>query len=52
MEKFSKTIIEAGHDYLEEPVGTRIPDWLRTMSAIRQIREKILEIVVEENETI
>lgn len=51
MEKFSKTIIEAGHEYLKEPVGTRIPDWLRTMSAIREIREKLMEIVLEENET-
>jgi glucosyl-3-phosphoglycerate synthase len=51
MEKFSKTIIEAGHEYLEEPVGTRIPDWLRTMSAIREIREKLMDIVLEENGT-
>ena len=51
MEDFSKTIIQAGHQYLKEPVGTRIPDWLRTMSVTREIRENLMEIVLEENET-
>jgi glucosyl-3-phosphoglycerate synthase len=50
MEKFSKTIIDAGYQYLKEPVGARIPDWLRTMSVDRHIRQKIFEIVTEENE--
>ncbi|MCD6571952.1 MAG: glucosyl-3-phosphoglycerate synthase [Thermoplasmata archaeon] len=50
VEKFSKQIINAGRDYLRRPTGRRVPDWLRIMSAKRKIREKILEIVLEENE--
>lgn len=51
IEKFSKHIMDAGSQYLKNPVGTRIPDWLRTMSARKKIREKLFEIVVEENES-
>ena len=50
VEKFSKQIINAGRDYLRRPTGRRVPDWLRIMSAKRKIREKLLEIVLEENE--
>jgi glucosyl-3-phosphoglycerate synthase len=50
MEKFSKNIIDAGLQYLDKPVGTRIPDWLRTMSAARRMRERLLECVIEEND--
>ena len=49
MEKFSQQIMSSGTSYLRKPVGTRIPDWLRTISARRKIREQLLEIVVEEN---
>lgn len=50
VEKFSKQIINAGRDYLRRPTGRRVPDWLRIMSAKRKIRERLLEIVLEENE--
>ncbi len=50
IEKFSKHIMDAGNQYLKNPVGTRIPDWLRTMSARKKIREELFEIVVEEND--
>jgi len=50
VERFSRHMLEAGKEYLQKPVGTRIPDWLRTMSAKRKIREELFEIVVEENE--
>ena len=50
MERFSKTILDAGNQYLQDPVGARIPDWLRTMSAERRIRKRLMEIVVEDNE--
>jgi len=49
VEKFSQQIMNAGTSYLRKPVGTRIPDWLRTLSARRKIRENLLEIVIEEN---
>jgi len=50
VEKFSKQILNAGRDYLKRPTGRIVPDWLRILSAKRKIREKLLEIVVEENE--
>jgi len=49
VEKFSQQIMEAGDRYLRKPVGTRIPDWLRTISARKKIREELLSIVLEEN---
>jgi len=49
VEKFSQQIINSGISYMRKPVGTRIPDWLRTISARRKIREQLLEIVIEDN---
>jgi len=49
VEKFSRQIMSSGTSYMRKPVGTRIPDWLRTISARRKIREQLLEIVIEEN---
>ena len=49
VEQFSNELANAGNNYILEPVYTRLPDWLRTMSAKRKIREELLEIVVEEN---
>jgi glucosyl-3-phosphoglycerate synthase len=49
VESFSQQIMNAGISYMRKPVGTRIPDWLRTISARRKIREQLLEIVVEDN---
>lgn len=50
-EKFSQEIMGAGNKYMLRPVGTRIPDWLRTISARKKIREELLNIVMEENKT-
>jgi len=50
VEKFSKQIMSAGERYLGKPVGTRIPDWLRTISANKKIRENLLDIVIMDNE--
>lgn len=49
VERFSKSILTAGAEYIEKPVGTRLPDWLRTMSAKKKIRKRLLEIVMEDN---
>ncbi|KYK34222.1 MAG: glucosyl-3-phosphoglycerate synthase [Thermoplasmatales archaeon SG8-52-3] len=49
VEKFSQQIMNAGISYMRKPVGTRIPDWLRTLSARRKIREQLLEIVIDDN---
>jgi glucosyl-3-phosphoglycerate synthase len=50
VEKFSQQIMNAGTSYMRKPVGTRIPDWLRTISARRKIREQLLSIVIADNE--
>jgi len=49
-EKFSRQIMNAGLSYMRRPVGTRIPDWLRTISARKKIREQLLDIVIADNE--
>ncbi len=49
VERFSQQIMNAGIAYMRKPVGTRIPDWLRTLSARRKIREQLLDIVIEDN---
>jgi glucosyl-3-phosphoglycerate synthase len=51
VEKFSQEMMMAGNKYMLKPVGTRIPDWLRTISASKKIREELLEIVIEENKS-
>jgi hypothetical protein len=42
--------MNSGISYMRKPVGTRIPDWLRTISARRKIREQLLDIVIRDNE--
>ncbi|RLF55914.1 MAG: glucosyl-3-phosphoglycerate synthase [Thermoplasmata archaeon] len=49
VEKFSQEIMIAGNKYMLKPVGTRMPDWLRTISAKKKIREELLEVVLEQN---
>jgi len=49
VEKFGQELMRAGNKYMLKPVGTRIPDWLRTISAKKKIREELLEIVFEQN---
>jgi glucosyl-3-phosphoglycerate synthase len=51
VELFGKHMFDAGKEYLSKPTGIRIPDWLRTMSARKKIREELLELVIEENES-
>ncbi len=51
VEKFSQEIMIAGNKYMLKPVGTRMPDWLRTISAKKKIREELLEVVLEQNRT-
>jgi glucosyl-3-phosphoglycerate synthase len=50
VEKFSQQIMNAGSIYMRRPVGTRIPDWLRTISARKKIREQLLDVVIADNE--
>lgn len=47
---FAKIIVTSGAEYLNEPTGTQIPDWLRVLSAIPTIRKDLKESVIEEME--
>lgn len=49
VELFNRQITTAGIKYLRKPVGTRIPDWLRTISARKNVREQLLDIVIADN---
>lgn len=49
-ERFSDNLLDAGTAYLEKPVGTRLPDWLRAMSAKKKIRSRLLDIVLQQND--
>jgi len=50
VERFSRQIMNSGISYMRKPVGTRIPDWLRTISARKKIREQLLDVVIADNE--
>lgn len=50
VEAFSNKIMGSGEHFMKKPVGTRIPDWLRTISARKKIREQLLDIVIIDNE--
>lgn len=44
----SKVIISAGNRYLSNPSKTQLPDWLRTISAMPNIRERLRETAIEQ----
>jgi glucosyl-3-phosphoglycerate synthase len=48
VDSLSGTIISAGKSYLRNPVGTQLPDWIRTISAMPNIREKLREKAIEQ----
>ena len=50
VERFGRHMLNAGKEYLNNPMEARLPDWLRTISAKKKIREELFEIIVEENE--
>jgi glucosyl-3-phosphoglycerate synthase len=49
VEQFSNELITASNKYTLEPIYTRLPDWLRTISAKRKIGEELHKIVIEDN---
>jgi glucosyl-3-phosphoglycerate synthase len=40
-------ILSGGRKYLENPVRAQLPDWLRTMDAMTNIRERLRETAIE-----
>ena len=49
---FSKLLLEAGDSYIHEPTGILLPDWLRAMSAMPNIRKKLRAAAQLDAETI
>jgi glucosyl-3-phosphoglycerate synthase len=49
VERFGAQLLLTGQQYLHESFNSRLPDWLRTMTARKKIREELLEIVSEQN---
>jgi glucosyl-3-phosphoglycerate synthase len=43
------TVIKSGgQKYLENPIRTQLPDWLRAMAAMPNIREKLRDKAIEQ----
>jgi glucosyl-3-phosphoglycerate synthase len=47
VDSLSSVILTGGRKYLENPVKAQLPDWLRTMAAMPDIREKLREKAIE-----
>lgn len=43
----SNVITRAGRRYLEKPTASQLPDWPRTISAMRDVRERLKKAAVE-----
>jgi len=47
VELLSDAIITAGQQYMKSPTGAQLPDWLRTMSAMSDAREKLRDAAIQ-----
>jgi glucosyl-3-phosphoglycerate synthase len=47
VDALSEIIIRAGRRYLTNPTSTQLPDWLRTISAMPEAREKLRRAAIE-----
>jgi glucosyl-3-phosphoglycerate synthase len=47
VELLSDAIITAGKQYLKNPTSAQLPDWLRTMSAMTDAREKLRDAAIQ-----
>ena len=47
VDALSEVIMRAGKSYLENPTSTQLPDWLRTISAMPDAREKLRRAAIE-----
>ncbi len=48
VDQLSSVIITGGKKYLENPVKAQLPDWLRAVAAIHNIREKLRDTAIEQ----
>ncbi len=47
VDTLSNSIINAGKRYMENPTSAQLPDWLRAISAMPDIREKLKKAAIE-----
>jgi glucosyl-3-phosphoglycerate synthase len=47
VDALSEVIMRAGKNYLGNPLSTQLPDWLRTMSAMPDARERLRHAAIE-----
>jgi glucosyl-3-phosphoglycerate synthase len=47
MELLSDVIMNAGRKYMADPTSTQLPDWLRTISAMPDARERIRKAAID-----
>jgi len=47
VDALSSVIISGGRKYLDNPIKAQLPDWLRTMAAMPDIRERLREKAIE-----
>ncbi len=48
VDQLCSVIASGGRKYLENPIRAQLPDWLRTMAAMHDIREKLRDKAVEQ----
>jgi glucosyl-3-phosphoglycerate synthase len=48
VEALSNVIVQAGKKYLKKPTSTQLPDWLRTISAMSDVRERMQKAAIEQ----
>ncbi|MCL4429577.1 MAG: glucosyl-3-phosphoglycerate synthase [Chloroflexi bacterium] len=48
VDSLCSVILSGGRKYLENPIRAQLPDWLRTMAAMPNIREKLREKAIEQ----
>jgi glucosyl-3-phosphoglycerate synthase len=48
VDSLSAVILSAGEKYLDNPAKTQLPDWLRAIAAMPNIREKLKEAAIED----
>lgn len=48
VESLAEVIIDAGKKYLKNPMGSQLPDWIRAISAMPDIREKLRKVVIKD----
>lgn len=49
---FATMLLEAGKSYITEPSELLLPDWMRAISAMPQIRERLKEAALRDSETV